>query len=132
MKVGSVNFGKASTPLVHRDVVNSDNGEKVQRTRYYAPDGTLVAFKLEHENGIVDFAREAHRKNQNFATPKHVTIITRGYKDYSPVVGKVFVGGDFYGDVIIPKKAHHNPSLKAALEELISSKRLKQKSKVKA
>ena len=131
MKVGSVNFGKASTPLVHRDVVNG-NGEKIRRTRYFAPDGTLVAFKLEHENGIVDFAREAHRKNQEFTNPKHVTIITRGYKDYSPVVGKVFVGGDFYGDVVIPKKIHHNPSIKAALEQLIASNRLKQKTKAKA
>ena len=105
-------FGSKNSPYVKRDNYTNGN-DNIQRTRYFSKDGELVGFKLQHANGMVEYARETQTKNN----PK-IVLITKGYKNYNPVIAKVIIASDFYDDIALNRTKGHNPSIWNAIKTL--------------
>lgn len=116
MKINSIGVtfqGKVSNSVIKRDIY-TDGNDQVVRTRYFSKDGELIAFKLQHANGVVDFAKQKMLENG----PK-IVMITRGYKNYNPIDVKLVINDkDFYEGIQINRKKGQLPSIEAALAEL--------------
>ena len=113
MLINNISFGSKKSPYIQRDTYMLGD-DYIHRTQYFAKNGDLVGFKLQHSNGIVEYARQVRNPNSS-----NIVLLTKGYKNYNPIKAKVIVDyTDFYENIDLNRAKGHNPSLWAAVKIL--------------